>query len=186
MGLRESLVTLSGALESQGRRLELALTTEGLRVSEEVGSLKAIVQGLRMQVSLGFSSSSVGSMAPRTTYLSSGRYHVQVYPGAPGSACLWVNPISLHENQLRSILFTPARAYTCRFALVSLFGVPSLSSQFWNLDFESESLRPVSSLPAPVNSGPGFCTRPVRLIVSLGCWTDEGHPRYLCARCMPL
>lgn len=51
MGLRESLVTLSAALESQGRRLELALTTEGLRVSEEVGSLKAIVQGLRMQVS---------------------------------------------------------------------------------------------------------------------------------------
>lgn len=52
VGLRESLVTLSAALESQGRRLELALTTEGLRVSEEVGSLKAIVQGLRMQVSL--------------------------------------------------------------------------------------------------------------------------------------
>jgi len=51
VGLRESLVTLSAALESQGRRLELALTTEGLRVSEEVGSLKAIVQGLRMQVS---------------------------------------------------------------------------------------------------------------------------------------
>ena len=51
VGLRESLVTLSAALESQGRRLELALTAEGLRVSEEVGSLKAIVQGLRMQVS---------------------------------------------------------------------------------------------------------------------------------------
>lgn len=50
MGLRESLITLSEALESQGRRLELALTTEGLRVSEEVGSLKAIMQGLRMQV----------------------------------------------------------------------------------------------------------------------------------------
>lgn len=55
MGLRESLVTLSEALESQGRRLELALTAEGLRVNEEVGSLKAIVQGLRMQVSLGYS-----------------------------------------------------------------------------------------------------------------------------------
>lgn len=52
VGLRESLVTLSEALESQGRRQELALTTEGLRVSEEVGSLKAVVQGLRMQVSL--------------------------------------------------------------------------------------------------------------------------------------
>jgi len=54
VGLRESLITLSAALESQGRRLELALTTEGLRVSEEVGSLKAIVQGLRMQVSLRY------------------------------------------------------------------------------------------------------------------------------------
>jgi len=51
VGLRESLVTLSAALESQGRRQEMALTTEGLRFSEEVGSLKAIVQGLRMQVS---------------------------------------------------------------------------------------------------------------------------------------
>ena len=51
VGLRESLITLSAALESQGRRLELALTTEGLRVSEEVGSLKATIQGLRMQVS---------------------------------------------------------------------------------------------------------------------------------------
>lgn len=50
MGLRESLVTLSAALDSQGRRLELGFATEGLRVSEEVGSLKAIVQGLRMQV----------------------------------------------------------------------------------------------------------------------------------------
>lgn len=50
VGLRESLVTLSAALDSQGRRLELGFTTEGLRVSEEVGSLKAIVQGLRMQV----------------------------------------------------------------------------------------------------------------------------------------
>jgi hypothetical protein len=56
VGLRESLVTLSAALESQGRRLELAFTTDGLRVSEEVGSLKAIVQGLRMQVSLGICS----------------------------------------------------------------------------------------------------------------------------------
>jgi len=49
-GLRESLVTLSAALESQGRRQELALTTEGLRLNEEVGSLKAVVHGLRMQV----------------------------------------------------------------------------------------------------------------------------------------
>lgn len=50
--LRESLVTLSAAMESQGRRQELALTTEGLRVNEEVGSLKAVIHGLRMQASL--------------------------------------------------------------------------------------------------------------------------------------
>lgn len=50
--LRESIVTLSAAVESQGRRHELALTTEGLRVNEEVGSLKAVIHGLRMQASL--------------------------------------------------------------------------------------------------------------------------------------
>lgn len=49
--LRESLVTLSSAVESQGRRQELALTTEGLRINEEVGSLKAVIHGLRMQAS---------------------------------------------------------------------------------------------------------------------------------------
>jgi len=70
VGLRESLVTLSAALESQGRRLELAFTTEGLRVSEEVGSLKAIVQGLRMQVSLGISC--VVYAPPRTGICYSG------------------------------------------------------------------------------------------------------------------
>lgn len=65
VGLRESLVTLSAALESQGRRLELAFTTEGFRVSEEVGSLKAIVQGLRMQVSLDISRESSGLLRGR-------------------------------------------------------------------------------------------------------------------------
>ena len=64
VGLRESLVTLSEALESQGRGLELALTTEGLRASEEVGSLKAIVQGLRMQVSSDSSFLDAISAAP--------------------------------------------------------------------------------------------------------------------------
>ena len=78
MGLRESLVTLSEALESQGRRLELAMTTEGLRVNEEVGSLKGIVQGLRMQVSLHYNSLSVTSVAPRTTYLLFGRCCVRL------------------------------------------------------------------------------------------------------------
>ena len=62
MGLRESLVTLSEALESQGRRSELALATEGLRVSEEVGSLKAIIQGLRMQVGLWYNSLGLGCL----------------------------------------------------------------------------------------------------------------------------
>ena len=84
VGLRESLVTLSAALESQGRRLELGFTTEGLRVSEEVGSLKAIVQGLRMQVSLDVSS--VVYVPPRTGICHSGGT-LFIYLGAPDIAC---------------------------------------------------------------------------------------------------
>ena len=82
VGLRESLVTLSAALESQGRRLELALATEGLRVSEEVGSLKAVVQGLRMQVSLRTSL----VLSPRTEIRDLG-VTLSIHLGAPGFAC---------------------------------------------------------------------------------------------------
>lgn len=81
VGLRESLVTLSAALESQGRRLELAFTTEGLRVNEEVGSLKAIVQGLRMQVGFGYFPCDVYA-PPRTGICYSGGTPF-IYPGAP-------------------------------------------------------------------------------------------------------
>ena len=49
-GLRESIVTLSGALDSLGRRQDIALTTESTRTAEEIRSLRAILHGLRMQV----------------------------------------------------------------------------------------------------------------------------------------
>ena len=48
--LRGSIVALSASLDSLGRRQDIALTTENLRMNEEVGALRAIVHGLRMQV----------------------------------------------------------------------------------------------------------------------------------------
>lgn len=49
-GLRESIVTVSAAVDSLGRQHEVAVTTEAMRMNEEVRSLRAVVQGLRMQV----------------------------------------------------------------------------------------------------------------------------------------
>ncbi|KAJ3822855.1 hypothetical protein F5880DRAFT_1655644 [Lentinula raphanica] len=49
-GLRESIVSLSASLDSLGRRNEIALANETLRLNEEVLSLRAALQGLRMQV----------------------------------------------------------------------------------------------------------------------------------------
>ena len=50
MSLRSSVITLAASLDSETRRHDIALTTESLRVNEEVMSLRAIVQGVRMQV----------------------------------------------------------------------------------------------------------------------------------------
>lgn len=49
-GLRESMVTLSTTVESVGRRSEIALTNETVRLNEEVMSVRAHLHGLRMQV----------------------------------------------------------------------------------------------------------------------------------------
>lgn len=49
-GLRESLVTLAASVDSLGRRNDIALTNETLRLNEEVMSLRANIHGLRMQV----------------------------------------------------------------------------------------------------------------------------------------
>ena len=49
-GLRESIVTLSAAVDSLGRRQEVSSMTESLRTAEEIRSLRAVVHGLRMQV----------------------------------------------------------------------------------------------------------------------------------------
>ena len=50
--IRESIVTLSTSLDSVTRQQDLALTNETLKLNEEVTSLKVIMHGLRMQVSL--------------------------------------------------------------------------------------------------------------------------------------
>jgi hypothetical protein len=50
--MRESVVALGSAVDSLGRRNDIALTNETLRLNEEVMSLRANVHGLRMQVSL--------------------------------------------------------------------------------------------------------------------------------------
>ncbi|KAJ7076346.1 hypothetical protein B0H15DRAFT_893387 [Mycena belliarum] len=51
-GMRESVVALGGAVDSLGRRNDIALTNEALRLNEEVMSLRANVHGLRMQARL--------------------------------------------------------------------------------------------------------------------------------------
>ncbi|KLO09244.1 hypothetical protein SCHPADRAFT_943800 [Schizopora paradoxa] len=48
--LRNSIVSVSAGLDALARQQNIALTTENLRMNEEVGSLRAIVHGLRMQV----------------------------------------------------------------------------------------------------------------------------------------
>ncbi|KAG8906672.1 hypothetical protein FRB99_006373 [Tulasnella sp. 403] len=48
--LRSSIVSLSGSLDSLERKQDIMLTTETLRMHEDVASLRAIVHGLRMQV----------------------------------------------------------------------------------------------------------------------------------------
>jgi hypothetical protein len=45
------LVSLAASLDMAERRQEVVVTTESLRMHEEVGSMRAIVHGLRMQVS---------------------------------------------------------------------------------------------------------------------------------------
>jgi len=49
-GLRESVVSVAAGMDSLGRRSEIALTNETLRLGEEVVSLRGNVHGLRMQV----------------------------------------------------------------------------------------------------------------------------------------
>jgi hypothetical protein len=51
--LRNSIVQLSASLDTVSRRQDMNFTTEMLRMHEEVGSLRAIVHGLRMQVCPG-------------------------------------------------------------------------------------------------------------------------------------
>lgn len=49
-GLRESIAGLAAGVDSTGKRQEMALTHETMRLGEEIGGLRAGVHGLRMQV----------------------------------------------------------------------------------------------------------------------------------------
>ncbi|KAF8623082.1 hypothetical protein AX15_006496 [Amanita polypyramis BW_CC] len=49
-GVRESVLALAAGVDSLGRRSEIALTNETLRFGEEMMSLRAGINGLRMQV----------------------------------------------------------------------------------------------------------------------------------------
>ena len=49
-GLRESVLALAAGIDSLGRRSEIALTNESFRFGEEIMSLRASINGLRMQV----------------------------------------------------------------------------------------------------------------------------------------
>ena len=48
--LRNSMVALCSSVDILNRRQDLALTTENLRMTEEVSAIRAVVHGLRMQV----------------------------------------------------------------------------------------------------------------------------------------
>ncbi|KZS93927.1 hypothetical protein SISNIDRAFT_410559, partial [Sistotremastrum niveocremeum HHB9708] len=48
--LRDSVVTLAKTVEHTGRRHDIALTTENVRVAEELAGVKAAVRGIRQQV----------------------------------------------------------------------------------------------------------------------------------------
>ncbi|TFK73888.1 hypothetical protein BDN72DRAFT_813814 [Pluteus cervinus] len=50
VGLRESVVTLASSLDSMGRRNEIAVANEVMRLNEEIMSLRANMHGLRMQI----------------------------------------------------------------------------------------------------------------------------------------
>lgn len=49
-GLRDSVITLSAAVDSLARRTDMERRNEGLRMNEEVSRLNYTVNGLRMQV----------------------------------------------------------------------------------------------------------------------------------------
>ncbi|KAF7783030.1 hypothetical protein Agabi119p4_2406 [Agaricus bisporus var. burnettii] len=49
-GLRESVVGVAAGIDSLGRRSEIALANESLRLGEEVVSMRGAVHGLRMQI----------------------------------------------------------------------------------------------------------------------------------------
>ncbi|THH09122.1 hypothetical protein EW145_g2229 [Phellinidium pouzarii] len=87
-GLRGSAVALSGAIDALARRTDVALTTENLRMNEEVGALRAIVHGLRMQVHALITERNGGNPWGPTTTSSPSYYS---HPPPPPHPPLMVN-----------------------------------------------------------------------------------------------
>lgn len=52
VGLRDSVTAVAASVDSLGRRNDIALTNENMRINEELGSLKYAVHGIRLQVCL--------------------------------------------------------------------------------------------------------------------------------------
>lgn len=51
LSLRESIVTLTSAVDSLARRQDVGLATEAMRINEEIRSLRVVTHGIRVQVS---------------------------------------------------------------------------------------------------------------------------------------
>lgn len=77
-GIRSSIVALSTSLDALERKQNIALTTENLRMNEEVGALRAIVHGLRMQVHSLIMERNGSPWGPTTTTTTS--YYNQAPP----------------------------------------------------------------------------------------------------------
>lgn len=76
-GIRNSVVALSASLDALGRRQDIALTTENLRMNEEVGALRAVIHGLRMQVHTLITERNGHPWVPTTTTPSNVSYYNQ-------------------------------------------------------------------------------------------------------------
>ncbi|KAL5528589.1 hypothetical protein ACEPAF_7725 [Sanghuangporus sanghuang] len=106
LGLRTSITAVSSALDALARRTDVALTTENLRMNEEVGALRAIVHGLRMQVHAliterngsawgaagggGGGGGAAGAVGPTTTTTTTAAYYNHPVP-PPNPPPLTVN-----------------------------------------------------------------------------------------------
>lgn len=116
--LHSSMVALEGTMNSMERRQDIMLTTETLRMREEVGSLRAIVHGLRMQVC-------VSHLATHTPVVTNVGHHLGT-PCDDGSQ----HPNHLHlvrldrRRQLQRSSSTAARSRRARCRALVSYALP--------------------------------------------------------------